>query len=140
MFFLRIVLITGFLSGCIGVGGHSQGQQSAQDQNRFECSSYTANIPRPNQICGEEGYDYLHQTYLRRTCGGCHYSGSFIHPNAMGDRDLTTAFNAGRALSKEAFLNTVLNGSLISPDCQLDPQMELYQDLEEWLDNRFCPQ
>lgn len=99
-----------------------------------------ANLPRPARLCGDEGYAYLLTMYVRPQCGGCHFKGSVLHWNAMGDADPKTAAWYARMYQKPVFMDKVMRNDFILPECEIRAQDPLYADFNEWWENPAnCP-
>ena len=134
--FIGCLLFLITVSSC----GSSSPEPSKDDGNALlaSCEGYTQGISRPEKICGLEGYKYLHESFLRKTCGGCHFSGSRIHSNPMGDPDINIAFSGAKRFSKISFINSVENGAFVNDECHLNAKMKLHEDMMTWLDQQNC--
>jgi hypothetical protein len=91
--------------------------------------------PRPSLIRGQEGYAYLLDEYLFEHCAACHGTNSFVDM-PFASTDLGIAYEDALRYTAPNFLDSVSDNRFCGPDCNLDPDGEVYQAISEWLRNR----
>ena len=115
-------------SSAISVPSVENNSSSTNDINHLK-------NPPPEKVCGEEGYSYLMDEYLRENCVGCHADGGFAEP-PMAAGDISVAYQAALFIPKDKFIESVTENRLCG-DCNLDAEGEVFKVLEEWIDSRF---
>lgn len=123
-----------------GTGNDSGSDSNSRSDSDSAAGEESSDInqlknPKPEVVCGESGYEYLMEEYLFENCVGCHAQNGFAQP-PLADRDLTLSYEAALPVAKNKFLEAISENPLCG-DCNLETTGEVYQAIEEWIDNRF---
>ena len=100
---------------------------------------FTAGVSKPAKLCGQPGYEYLLNTYIRPSCAGCHFTGNSLGLTALADPDPSVAFSAGQVYSPDTWLQRTMHNPFINSECNLLASDGVYADLNTWLQMEgFC--
>lgn len=102
---------------------------------------YPVKEPKPQAVCGPEGYAYLWKAYLVPECGGCHYEGNKFNVTAFAQgASLERSYEVmANFVDRQKFADsTQLNEFCIK--CILKPEDPLLADIKFFAANvRSCP-
>lgn len=110
--------------------------QNCSGNNLEVDGSESQSVARPEMVCGEQGYQYLLDSYFVQYCAGCHAAGGLSFP-PFADKNLEISFKYALSIPKETFIKfSTDNDFCLEEACELKPGEPRYEDLMEWLDNR----
>ncbi|HEX4925296.1 MAG TPA: hypothetical protein VFV50_14475 [Bdellovibrionales bacterium] len=132
----RLILSLLAASACLTVACAPPQQKSASPSTRTSTDINRLRTPRPALIRGQAGYEYILNEYLRPQCASCHDQNSFVGMVFASD-DPAQAYNDALRYATPNFLNSVSNNKFCGSSCSLSTSGEVYDAIEEWLNNRY---
>lgn len=99
-----------------------------------DCPVTRPQLARPSNLCGSAGYAYLSAMWIRPQCGGCHFVGSPLHWNAMGDADPTVGARYALYYRKDIFVERAQHNAFLLDECLLREGDPLLADIRAWYD------
>ncbi len=137
-----------FLMGCspsteIKKLSFNQSSTSSATSLDSKCLDTSTNPnPRPSRLCGESGYTYLLNTYIKKNCGNvCHTTGNDFSLAPFADTDAHLSYLFAVNYPNNTFEERFMQNGFVPGECLLKEGYSLLSDLREWSQNKntTCP-
>ena len=100
------------------------GAVKAAKERNIDVSGETL-LPRPDPVCGEDGFAYLLQQYFYPHCSRCHGLGS-------ASKNLEVSYPAMKIVPDDMLQAVILSGKFCVDDCRLTGEDPLFSDIVQW--------